>query len=117
MPKRRQFGQAGTPSKWRAMGQSNIAGRLAAQDVGAESVGVAVSGTRAVDKENALTLISSTDKELALEKLQCQPSSPSGNCVAMAAAAAAAWEDAECDPLGSRRKRLEEVRSAPAHYA
>ena len=116
MPKRRQFGEAGTPSKWRAMGQSNIAGRLAAQDVGAESDGVAVSGTRAVDKENALTLISSTDKELALEKLQCQPSSPSGNCVAMAAAAAA-WEDAECDPLGSRRKRVEEVRSAPAHYA
>ena len=86
------------------MGQSNIAGRLAAQDMGAESVGDA-AGTR--DKENALTLISSTDKEVALEKLQCQPSSPGGSYVAMMAPA---WKDAACDPLGSRRKRVEEVR-------
>ncbi len=138
MPKRttdRKFGVAGTPSKWRAIGQSNQQGGLVArhavatQDVllplgrGARGVdkdtrsagidlaatagpGNAVMGGLCVDKENALTLNSRTDEELELEKLQSGPSSPGSSCIEMAAACE---DGTEHDPLGLRRKRVEEV--------
>eukprot|EP01043_Picozoa_sp_COSAG02_P027322 COSAG02_NODE_1607_length_11715_cov_298.359935_2_plen_187_part_00 len=138
MPKRttdRKFGVAGTPSKWRAIGQSNQHGGFAArhavatQDVllpvgrGARCVdkdtrsagldltadaaaGNAGLGGLCVDKENALTLISRTDEELELEKLQCGASSPGSSCIDMATTC----EDGTGhDPLGFRRKRVEEV--------
>jgi hypothetical protein len=75
---------------------------LAANAGAAANAGV---GGLCVDKENALTLISRTDEELELEKLQCAPSSP-GSCVEMAASCE---DGTERDPLGFRRKRVEEV--------
>ena len=63
-----------------------------------------------VEKENALTLISSTGEGLEMEKLQRQPSSPDATCAEMAIGCE---DKTERDSLGFRRKRVEEVRTAP----
>jgi hypothetical protein len=125
----RRFGVPGTPSKWRATSNQHgaLAARVPALELGrgdngggiaaAAAAAAAAAGPGAlkdlcVDKENALMLLGSMDEELELEKSKCEPCSPDSNA---ASEMDAAWDGdgGGRDPLGSRRKRIEEVCAHP----